>query len=438
MFSGEYSEMFPYADIDGSLHDVIDPPDLAFSSLECGDPYRECDDNTRGVPMGQPTNLDAFPVGSVDKSDFFSGKDSKGPFTFYNEESWEYSLSEKCSESEPPFLQPWRASSLPAWEVPNTNISSSISTNFDEHHVPPRPPSSTHFFFAPTTFFVEGCSPQQIGKSLVAFLTTEIVASVTKVRPQKYSIKAEVFHEGMSCSLKVKVYSYDGQYAIEVHRQAGDAFVLQTTYHRLKAYITEKCGGVCGQRDASVLSTQRMLVGAESMEDDDTSVSEMIAPPLAMATVTGLEAEAASALAKIMKGGQRSAEKVLEVPDHTATALKSLLATGCVDTVYPAACCVSDLALLSKASSVLAQDGLLQTLALEAIAELRKSQGLVGIGLAHAVQVAVQCCVGSLTLSVARELQLILRDAINDELLQRNAIACGHLEQAWLDTKLVA
>jgi len=439
MFGGEDSGMFPYADIDGSLHEVIDPADLNFSSLECGDPYRETDDNTRGVPLGQPTSLDAFPVGSFDKSGFLSGKDSMGSFMFYTEESYEYSLSEKCSESELPFLQPWRTSSVPSWEVPNTDSPSSISTNFQEHHVPPRPPSSAHFFFAPTTFFVEGCSPQQIGKSLVAFLTTDVIASVTKVRPQKYSIKADVFHEGMSCSLKVKVYSDDGRYAIEVHRKAGAAFVLQTTYHHLKAHMTEQCGGgVSGQRDVSVPSTQRMLVDVESVEEDDSSMSEMVAPQLEMATVTGLEAEAASGLAKIMKGGQRSADLVMKVPDQAASALKSLLTTGSIETVYPAACCVSDLAILSKASSVLAHDGLLQTLAVEAIAELKKSQGLVGIGLAHAVQVAVQCCVGSLTLSVARELQLILQDAINDELLQRNAIARGHLEQAWLDTKLVA
>jgi hypothetical protein len=181
-----------------------------------------------------------------------------------------------------------------------------------------------------------------------------------------------------------------------------------------------------------------MHVEIEAIEEDiPASAPASIMPQLSMAHVTGLQAESASALAKIVKDGQSSAEKVLEVPDEVASALKSLLATGCLDTVYPAACCVSDLAVLGEATSILAHDGLLQALALQAIAELRKSQGLVGTGLAHAVQVAVQCCVGSLTLAVAQELQSILLNAINDELLQKNAVACGHLQQAWLDTKLV-
>merc|ERR1712224_195317 len=122
-------------------------------------------------------------------------------------------------------------------------------------------------------------------------------------------------------------------------------------------------------------------------DDEETSCSENITPQLAMATVTGLQAEAASALSKMVKRerngeADRASAQILKAPDQVASVLIDLLATGCLDTVYPAACCVSDLATLGEAHSIVTHDGLLQTMALQAIAELRTAQGLVGIGLA--------------------------------------------------------
>lgn len=447
MQSGDDSMMFPYADVDGSRHDAFDHVDLKLTSLESchmsdvldsGDPYRELDDTTRGVPIGQPTSLHAFPFDISDKSGFLSDNDPRGSF-FHTGEGGKYSLPGNCSESDPIFLPSLRDASVPWWEVPNTNISCSAISDFQEHHIPPSTPSSKYFFFASTTLIVEGCSPQLIGKSVVDFLTTEVIASVTKVRPLKYSIKAEVFVEGVSCNMKVKVYSHDGKYAVEVQRQAGDAFVMQSTYRLLFAYLDVRCGSVSAQCGTAVPLAQRMSIEFEPVEEDEEMHSpESIAPQLEMATVTGLQSEAASALAKTVKGARISAAQLLKAPDQVASALTGLLATGCRDTVYPAACCVSDLAGLGQAHSILAHDGLLQTMALQAIAELKTSQGLVGTRLAQAVQIAVQCCVGSLTLRVSRELQQILDDAMKDKILQRNVAAHRHLEQAWLDTRLVA
>merc|ERR1712224_489899 len=119
------------------------------------------------------------------------------------------------------------------------------------------------------------------------------------------------------------------QYAIEVQRKAGDSFVVQSTYHRLKAYLAMHYHVVCSQHDSVVPSAQRMLVEIEPTEQEEEACSpESIAPHLAMANVIGLEAEAAAGLAKFVKSGQSSAQQVLKSPDQAASALKGLLETG--------------------------------------------------------------------------------------------------------------
>merc|ERR1711904_326860 len=157
-----------------------------------------------------------------------------------------------------------------------------------------------------------------------------------------------------------------------------------------------------------------------------------------MATIAGLQAEAASALAATVKRGRASVAPLLVAPDRVAYILKDLLAIGCLETVYPAARCVSDLAVRCQAESILAHHGLLQMIAIQAVAELRTSQGLVGTALAQAVVDALQCCSGSLTPVAARELQQILDDAMQDEMLRANPVAWTYLEQASFHTKILA
>lgn len=269
------------------------------------------------------------------------------------------------------------------------------------------------------------------------------MASVTKVRLEKYSIKAEVFDEGLSCTMKARVYSQDGKYAIEVQRHAGDAFVLQSTYRLLFAFLEAQCGGVSEKGDAPVQTVHSVPpklepTGKEEEEDTEKSSAEAIAPLLMMATVAGLQAEAASALAAMVRGGRDSAAPVLTAPTQVASALTDLLASSCVDTVYPAARCVSDLAAFGEADSILCHRGLLLKVAVRAIAELRNAKGLVGTALAQAVVDAIRCCAGRLPSTVARELQQVLDDAVNDEFLKTNSLAHTYLEQAWHDTKLLA
>lgn len=302
--------------------------------------------------------------------------------------------------------------------------------------LPPKPPSSQHFTFAPTTVFLEGRAPQQIAESVVDFLTSQVVASVTKVRPEKYTIKAEVFVQAVSCTIKVRVYDYEGKYAVELQRRSGDAFILQSTYCLLAAFFEAQRAGIFGV--ASAPWAQPVLPELVPTEADAEVYSvEVLTPVLTMATVGGLEAEAASALNAMVNGGGASVAALFAAPDKIGSTLTELLESGCLDTVYPATRCVSTLAACGEADSILAHHGLLQKMALQAVTELRTAQGLVGTALAQAVADAVHCCAGSLTPAAARELQQVLNDAINDEVMKANVVARTHLEQAGLNAKLL-
>jgi hypothetical protein len=178
--------------------------------------------------------------------------------------------------------------------------------------------------------------------------------------------------------------------------------------------------------------------GHEINQDFSQVQGAEIIAPLMMATFVGLQAEVASTLATMAKGGRTSIAPLLADPERVASALKDLLSSGCMSAVYPAARCVSELAAVGEADLILAHHGLLQMLALQAVAELRTAHGLVGTGLAQAVADAVQSCAGSLETAVARDLQQVLDDAMQDERLKKNVVARKYMEQAWVETKPLA
>jgi len=342
-------------------------------------------------------------------------------------------------EKEPFFDAPTRSSTYGILE-PESEV-------FKVRNLPPTAPSSQSFFFKPTTLFLKDCSPQKIGGCLLDFFKSQVVASITKVTLAKYAMRVEVFVDGKSCMMKARVYTHGDKYAVEVQRRAGDAFILQSTYQLLSEHLEARLG-------SSVLETlkKEKLPGVPAALDLDVSREfegypnesslEVITPLLTMATIAGLQAEAASALAEMAKGGRTSAAPLLECPDQVAAALTHLLTSDHMDTIYPAARCVSGLAAFGEAGPLLAHQGLLQAAANQAIAELAKSQGLVGTALAQAVVDAIQCCAGIpglLSSSSAIEIQELLDSALqNESLANCDSMARVHLEQALFNTRLCA
>jgi hypothetical protein len=114
---------------------------------------------------------------------------------------------------------------------------------------PPNPPCSPNFTFGPHALFVEACSPQQVFNCLVTFLTSNVAASGVKVSRTKYSVKAEVIVESVSCTIKARIYSQHGKYAVDIRRRAGDFFAFQNTSHLLRTFLEVHCSGISANND---------------------------------------------------------------------------------------------------------------------------------------------------------------------------------------------
>lgn len=121
----------------------------------------------------------------------------------------------------------------------------------EKDHGPPHPPCSPNFTFGSHVFFVEGCCPHKIFNCLVAFLSSQVEVSGIKVRLAKYAVKAEVFVDGISCTVKARIYSYNGKYAVDTQRRAGDSFIFQSTRGLLMDFVKAQCGvTISGHDDA--------------------------------------------------------------------------------------------------------------------------------------------------------------------------------------------
>lgn len=402
----------------GSLHEVV--------SLE-KDPYLEFDNMIHGTPM----NKDPFWLPSMNNSPsgYFVGKD----VNFWSGEGFNHSMLGPNSRTSTFCTSPPLSSTGTG---PGAVHVAAESQQFQEHYIPPKAPSSEHFVFAPTTLFLESCAPHDTANRLMDFLTSEVVASVRKVRPEKYSINAEVFVEAASCTIKVRMYSHDGKYAVEVQRRSGDVFVLNSTYCLLEAFL-EADGAALLPASGMQASTLLLPQLDTTQQYADVQSLELIAPVLKLGAFSGLQSEASCTLAAVAKGGHSSAAALLSAPTEVATILTDLLASESLDTVYPATQCISALATYNEADAILAHPGLLQKMTLQAVAELETSYGLVGTALAHTVADALHCCGGSLTKAAAKELQHLLDDAMNHDMLKANIVARSHLEQAVLHTHLL-
>lgn len=109
-------------------------------------------------------------------------------------------------------------------------------------------------------------SPAKVIQYLYKFLTTKVKSSIIKVRPEKFSIKAAVFHTVgnclLHCVLKVRVYqaprsSGKGQHFVaEFCRRQGDvvAFthLFEVVSHHLKACDTLHAGTEVPEVEATI------------------------------------------------------------------------------------------------------------------------------------------------------------------------------------------
>jgi len=172
---------------------------------------------------------------------------------------------------------------------------------FRDGAYPPDMPSDPLFTLGACTFDV--ASPVfAAGNYLLDFLDLGMTSSISKVNHRKFAIKAQVFLQGMACSLKIRAYRRTQKVcSIEFQRRGGDSLTFNSVYRQAVQYLLPRC---------TLVGVVPKAADEDSLQDGSmTSIIEESAlePIFDMAACTGvpeIQAEAAVALAGLTLHGQ--------------------------------------------------------------------------------------------------------------------------------------
>lgn len=182
---------------DGLCADDFPAPQLL------GDFYRAPDDAVRGVTILDPT-LD---FGSIDGS-------------------WSPQLS-----------GPWEPLKLHG--APTVKDFEPHVHRFQHTQEGRRVPEDCFFTLMRTTKHLPQLSASKAGNLVLDFLEQEIPSSVTKVNYKKFTIKADAFHNGLGCEIKISIYQQESGCAVEFQHRAGDAIAFYGIYNKAQDYLSE-------------------------------------------------------------------------------------------------------------------------------------------------------------------------------------------------------
>mmetsp|Transcript_22914 Transcript_22914/g.40980 ORF Transcript_22914/g.40980 Transcript_22914/m.40980 type:complete len:436 (+) Transcript_22914:106-1413(+) len=231
----------------------------------------------------------------------------------------------------------------------------SFSANAERFHQsdrPPAVPTDSFFKFEVTTLHVTCQEPHSIGNQLLDFLGCKVVSSVEKVNRKKFAIKADVFVDSVMCTLKIRTYSQGkNMYAIEFQRRSGDCVTFNNAYQQalkvLKVHFQMVSNGKEEPLGAHPPGQKRRRGKSSEAE---------ISPLLDMASIPGLQAESATALADMAQ------DSLVAASLCTASAFKEfkkLLEADNNDVAYPTARMLSMLALCLEAAPHFVEQGFL-------------------------------------------------------------------------------
>jgi len=132
-----------------------------------------------------------------------------------------------------------------------------------EHEAPPLPLDPL-FTLEITTVRVCAVDAYLLGEMLVDFLHTAATVLSLKVKHIKYSIKADVLHDGQPCCVKLRVFAQPAsaaerstgvaggpptELAVEAQRRAGDAVAFMGLFRKLAEHLAVRCGPAAAEGD---------------------------------------------------------------------------------------------------------------------------------------------------------------------------------------------
>jgi len=211
-------------------------------------------DVVRGVTCNQPSSLDVdFTGGAVDSQGFSLDHKGSGTEAFGGDyyARPDLNLLGQLSDlhfgaaaSSAPVME---SSAEPSLHIPRNSQGSlqattqSSNPRFSNNDLALRVPVDAFFTFEVTTLVVVGASPSGLMNSFLDFLTSEVVASILKVRQPKCSIKVDVFIDNVMCTLKARCYQLEpAKLALEIQRRKGDPVVFGELYDQASNYLQRR------------------------------------------------------------------------------------------------------------------------------------------------------------------------------------------------------
>jgi len=196
-------------------------------------------------------------------------------------------------------LSGFQCDSVPAFDKHDARDE---QAQFISGDVPPALPTDPYFCLQGTTVIMENLSPEQLGNGLIRLLRQEASADISKISRIKFSVKAHVFVQGLSCQVKVRVYKQEFGYAVEFQRRGGDALSFQALFRLASERLDYHSRAASNEQHTFAGAHESMVLQVPSAVGQPGSSKQeiSIAPLLEMARGTSdvcMQSEVAEALA---------------------------------------------------------------------------------------------------------------------------------------------
>lgn len=109
---------------------------------------------------------------------------------------------------------------------------------FEAGDMPMRLSSKPFVPLEPTTVDVQTAEPFKLGNAVQNFFYDCYGVAPAKVNRSKFALKAEISHDFVSCTAKLRVHEVaPGNFIVEVQRRSGDSVLFVSIFRRLTCYL---------------------------------------------------------------------------------------------------------------------------------------------------------------------------------------------------------
>jgi hypothetical protein len=194
-----------------------------------------------------------------------------------------------------------------------------------------------------STVTLEVASAADAANVIHAFLTTEVTAEILKLRPEKFSIKAQIFGPSWEqCILKVRVYQSAANVqalAVEFSRRSGDGLTFARTFAAARQRLQDRFGAQLVD-DQLAPQLPESVPSPPPTEWPGERPSALLRPLLdaVRGGTAPVEVEAVAALAVFASTGCAVlCAACIDMGLDVAAFLADLLASKRLEVIYPAA-----------------------------------------------------------------------------------------------------